>query len=93
MFENWLYMTLLALILGNGTKLGMSRGSPEPKLTALDAIIDKLTATIFVLQIFVVMILGFAGNIWNGTQAQKVNQFFFKSWYCSHECYVADNIQ
>lgn len=64
---------LLTLIVGNETKLGMSRGSPEPKLTALDAIIDKLTAAIFILQIFVVVILGFAGNIWNDTQAQKVN--------------------
>ncbi|XP_078156330.1 phospholipid-transporting ATPase 2-like [Carex rostrata] len=61
----------VAVYTGNETKLGMSRGSPEPKLTALDAIIDKLTAAIFILQIFVVLILGFAGNIWNDTQAQK----------------------
>jgi phospholipid-translocating ATPase len=67
---------LLALILGNETKLGMSRGSPEPKLTSLDEIVDKLTAAIFVLQIFVVMILGFSGNIWNGTQANKVKIHF-----------------
>lgn len=80
-------MNLLTLIVGNETKLGMSRGSPEPKLTALDAIIDKLTAAIFILQIFVVVILGFAGNIWNDTQAQKVNPrspFFYVSWYCSN---------
>lgn len=57
---------------GNETKLGMSRGIPEPKLTAMDAMIDKLTGAIFVFQIVVVMVLGIAGNVWKDTEARKV---------------------
>ncbi|KAF1886408.1 hypothetical protein Lal_00045640 [Lupinus albus] len=56
---------------GNETKLGMSRGIPEPKLTAMDAMIDKLTGAIFVFQIVVVMVLGIAGNVWKDTEAKK----------------------
>ncbi|KAE8716200.1 Phospholipid-transporting ATPase 2 [Hibiscus syriacus] len=56
---------------GNETKLGMSRGIPEPKLTAMDAMIDKLTGAIFVFQIVVVMVLGIAGNVWKDTEARK----------------------
>eukprot|EP00258_Populus_trichocarpa_P028620 XP_024444639.1 phospholipid-transporting ATPase 2 isoform X3 [Populus trichocarpa] len=50
----------------------MSRGIPEPKLTALDAMIDKLTGAIFVFQIVVVMVLGIAGNVWKDTEARKL---------------------
>ena len=50
----------------------MSRGIPEPKLTAVDAMIDKLTGAIFLFQIVVVVVLGFAGNIWKDTEAHKV---------------------
>ncbi|OIV92010.1 hypothetical protein TanjilG_20940 [Lupinus angustifolius] len=55
----------------NETKLGMSRGIAEPKLTAMDAMIDKLTGAIFVFQIVVVMVLGIAGNVWKETEAKK----------------------
>ncbi|KAF3644491.1 Phospholipid-transporting ATPase 2 [Capsicum annuum] len=58
--------------VGNETKLGMSRGIPEPKLTAMDAMIDKLTGAIFVFQIVVVIVLGIAGNVWKDTEARKV---------------------
>lgn len=58
---------------GNETKLGMSRGVPEPKLTAMDAMIDKLTGAIFVFQIVVVIVLGIAGNVWKETEARKVS--------------------
>jgi len=57
---------------GNETKLGMSRGIAEPKLTAMDAMIDKLTGAIFIFQIVVVMVLGIAGNVWKDTEARKV---------------------
>lgn len=50
----------------------MSRGIPEPKLTAMDAMIDKLTGAIFIFQIVVVMVLGVAGNVWKDTEAKKV---------------------
>lgn len=50
----------------------MSRGVPEPKLTAMDAMIDKLTGAIFVFQIVVVIVLGIAGNVWKDTEARKV---------------------
>ncbi|KAK4485891.1 hypothetical protein RD792_008542 [Penstemon davidsonii] len=56
----------------NETKLGMSRGIPEPKLTAVDAMIDKLTGAIFVFQIVVVIVLGIAGNVWKDTEARKL---------------------
>ncbi|KAF7805959.1 phospholipid-transporting ATPase 2 isoform X1 [Senna tora] len=56
----------------NETKLGMSRGIPEPKLTAMDAMIDKLTGAIFVFQIVVVIVLGIAGNVWKDTEAKKL---------------------
>ncbi|KAI4378481.1 hypothetical protein MLD38_015955 [Melastoma candidum] len=36
----------VAIYTGNETKLGMSRGVPEPKLTAVDAMIDKLTGLV-----------------------------------------------
>ncbi|KAB1209891.1 Phospholipid-transporting ATPase 2 [Morella rubra] len=62
----------VAVYTGNETKLGMSRGIPEPKLTAVDAMIDKLTGAIFVFQIVVVIVLGIAGNIWKDTEARKV---------------------
>ncbi|KAK9225658.1 hypothetical protein WN943_010702 [Citrus x changshan-huyou] len=55
----------------NETKLGMTRGIPEPKLTAVDAMIDKLTGAIFVFQIVVVIVLGTAGNVWKDTEARK----------------------
>lgn len=57
---------------GNETKLGMSKGIAEPKLTAADAMLDKLTTAIFIFQIVVVLILGVAGNIWNDYEKDKV---------------------
>ncbi|THG19346.1 hypothetical protein TEA_028599 [Camellia sinensis var. sinensis] len=61
----------------NETKLGMSRGIPEPKLTAMDAMIDKLTGAIFIFQIVVVIVLGIAGNVWKDTEARKL-------WYVQY---------
>ncbi|GAB4859580.1 Alanine aminotransferase 2, variant 2 [Ancistrocladus abbreviatus] len=61
----------VAVYTGNETKLGMSRGIPEPKLTAVDAMIDKLTGAIFAFQIVVVTVLGIAGNVWKETEARK----------------------
>lgn len=71
---------------GNETKLGMSRGIPEPKLTAVDAMIDKLTGAIFVFQIVVVMVLGIAGNVWKDKEARKVGQLESLSFLC---CYLS----
>ncbi|KAL3655625.1 Alanine aminotransferase 2 [Castilleja foliolosa] len=62
----------VAVYTGNETKLGMSRGIAEPKLTAVDAMIDKLTGAIFVFQIVVVIVLGIAGNVWKDTEARKL---------------------
>ncbi|CAH9087283.1 unnamed protein product [Cuscuta epithymum] len=67
----------VAVYTGNETKLGMSRGLPEPKLTAVDAMIDKLTAAIFIFQIVVVVVLGIAGNVWKDTEARK-------QWYAQY---------
>ncbi|XP_031114758.1 phospholipid-transporting ATPase 2 isoform X3 [Ipomoea triloba] len=67
----------VAVYTGNETKLGMSRGLPEPKLTAVDAMIDKLTGAIFIFQIVVVMVLGIAGNVWKDTEARK-------QWYAKY---------
>ncbi|KAJ8424436.1 hypothetical protein Cgig2_002748 [Carnegiea gigantea] len=67
----------VAVYTGNETKLGMSRGIPEPKLTAVDAMIDKLTGAIFVFQIVVVTVLGIAGNVWKDTEARK-------QWYVQY---------
>lgn len=50
----------------------MSRGIPEPKLTAMDAMIDKLTGAIFLFQLTVVIVLGAAGNVWKDIEAHKV---------------------
>ncbi|XP_068655979.1 phospholipid-transporting ATPase 2 isoform X3 [Aristolochia californica] len=61
----------VAVYTGNETKLGMSRGIPEPKLTAVDAMIDKLTGAIFLFQIVVVIVLGVAGNVWKDTEARQ----------------------
>lgn len=69
---------------GNETKLGMSRGIPEPKLTAMDAMIDKLTGAIFVFQIVVVMVLGIAGNVWKDTEARKVCHNMELSFLCTY---------
>uniref|UniRef100_A0A453BAN4 Phospholipid-transporting ATPase n=2 Tax=Aegilops tauschii subsp. strangulata TaxID=200361 RepID=A0A453BAN4_AEGTS len=63
---------------GNETKLGMSRGVPEPKLTAMDAMIDKLTGAIFLFQLAVVVVLGSAGNVWKDTEARK-------QWYVKYD--------
>jgi hypothetical protein len=59
-------------VSGNETKSGMSRGTAEPKLTSADSMIDKLTVAIFVFQIVVVLVLGFAGNIWKNSHGRKV---------------------
>ncbi|XP_016901740.1 phospholipid-transporting ATPase 2 isoform X2 [Cucumis melo] len=67
----------VAVYTGNETKLGMSRGVPEPKLTAMDAMIDKLTGAIFVFQLVVVVVLGIAGNVWKDSEARKL-------WYVQH---------
>ncbi|CAM0905081.1 unnamed protein product [Alopecurus aequalis] len=61
----------VAIYTGNETKSGMSRGTAEPKLTATDIIIDKFTVAIFVFQIVVVLVLGFAGNIWKDNHGRK----------------------
>ncbi|KAK3145027.1 hypothetical protein QOZ80_4AG0321700 [Eleusine coracana subsp. coracana] len=61
----------IAVYTGNETKSGMSMGTAKPKLTAADAMIDKLTVAIFVIQIIVVLVLGFVGNIWKDTQGHK----------------------
>jgi len=50
----------------------MSKGIAEPKLTAADAMLDKLTTTIFIFQMVVVLILGVSGNIWNNYEKRKV---------------------
>lgn len=50
----------------------MSKGIAEPKLTAADAMLDKLTTAIFIFQILVVLILGVAGNVWNNYEKSKV---------------------
>ncbi|PPD93134.1 hypothetical protein GOBAR_DD09924 [Gossypium barbadense] len=71
------FLNYLFHLSGNETKLGMSRGIPEPKLTAMDAMIDKLTGAIFVFQIVVVMVLGIAGNVWKDTEARK-------QWYVQY---------
>lgn len=67
----------VAVYTGNETKLGMSRGLPEPKLTAVDAMIDKLTGAIFLFQLVVVVILGVAGNVWKASEARK-------KWYVQY---------
>ncbi|WMV54009.1 hypothetical protein MTR67_047394 [Solanum verrucosum] len=72
-----LHMKPASSPLRNETKLGMSRGIPEPKLTAMDAMIDKLTGAIFVFQIVVVIVLGIAGNVWKDTEARKL-------WYVQY---------
>ena len=61
-----------SFVSGNETKSGMSRGTAVPKLTAADSIIDKLTVAIFVFQIVVVLVLGFAGNTWKDSHGRKV---------------------
>ncbi|KAL4201629.1 hypothetical protein AMTRI_Chr02g217130 [Amborella trichopoda] len=71
----------VAVYTGNETKLGMSRGIPEPKLTAVDAMIDKLTGAIFLFQLVVVIVLGIAGNVWKDTEARKVSLDLVKSLY------------
>ncbi|XP_010236944.1 phospholipid-transporting ATPase 2 isoform X1 [Brachypodium distachyon] len=68
----------VAVYTGNETKLGMSRGVPEPKLTAMDAMIDKLTGAIFLFQLAVVVVLGSAGNVWKDTEARK-------QWYVKYD--------
>lgn len=67
----------VSVYTGNQTKLGMCRGVAEPKLTAMDAMIDKLTGAIFVFQIVVVLVLGVAGNVWKDTEARK-------QWYVQY---------
>ncbi|GJV37574.1 phospholipid-transporting ATPase 2 isoform X1 [Tanacetum coccineum] len=58
----------VAVYTGNETKLGMSRDVAEPKLTTMDAMIDKLIGAIFIFQIVVVIVLGIAGIIWKDTK-------------------------
>ncbi|AQK43110.1 Phospholipid-transporting ATPase 2 [Zea mays] len=64
----------VAVYTGNETKSGISRGAAEPKFTAADVIIDKLTIAIFMFQVVVVLVLGYFGNTWKDTQG-------LKQWY------------
>ncbi|KAI5055536.1 hypothetical protein GOP47_0029057, partial [Adiantum capillus-veneris] len=68
----------VAIYTGNETKLGMSKGLAEPKLTAVDGMIDKLTTAIFLFQLVVVLILGVSGNMWKKFEAHN------KKWYVSY---------
>jgi len=79
------WLTHQSSIAGNETKSGMSRGAAEPKLTAADAIIDKLTIAIFMFQIVVVLVLGYFGNAWKYTQGLKVLSLF------DNQCSNAEN--
>jgi len=81
--KQWLIFSVRN-VAGNETKLGMSKGLPEPKLTAADGMVDKLTGALFAFQLVVVLILGVAGNTWKLYEADKVcgvlyniNAFFF----------------
>ncbi|KAL1551338.1 Alanine aminotransferase 2 [Salvia divinorum] len=67
----------VAVYTGNQTKLGMCRGIAEPKLTAVDAMIDRLTGAIFVFQIVVVIVLGIAGNVFKDKEGRKL-------WYVQY---------
>uniref|UniRef100_A0A0A9CTB8 Similar to haloacid dehalogenase-like hydrolase family protein n=1 Tax=Arundo donax TaxID=35708 RepID=A0A0A9CTB8_ARUDO len=71
-YTEWAYG--IAVYTGNETKSGMSTGTAEPKLTAADAMIDKLTVAMFMFQIVVVLVLGSVGNIWKDTKG-------LKQWY------------
>ncbi|XP_024378284.1 phospholipid-transporting ATPase 2 isoform X3 [Physcomitrium patens] len=74
----------VAVYTGNETKIGMSKGIAEPKLTAADAMLDKLTTALFICQIVVVMILGLAGNVWNNYEKDKTWYLRFpkkSEWY------------
>jgi hypothetical protein len=69
--KQWLIVSVRN-VAGNETKLGMSKGLPEPKLTAADGMVDKLTGAIFAFQLVVVLILGVAGNTLQSYEADKV---------------------
>jgi hypothetical protein len=69
--KQWLIVSVRN-VAGNETKLGMSKGLPEPKLTAADGMVDKLTGALFAFQLVVVLILGVAGNTWQLYEADKV---------------------
>uniref|UniRef100_M8CBK9 Phospholipid-transporting ATPase n=1 Tax=Aegilops tauschii TaxID=37682 RepID=M8CBK9_AEGTA len=74
----------VAIYTGNETKSGMSRGTAEPKLTAADSMIDKLTVAIFIFQIAVVLLLGLAGNIWKDSHGCKLWYLMYpaeRPWY------------
>lgn len=82
LFGELLFLIVFILSSGNETKLAMSRGVPEPKLTAMDMMIDKLTGAIFIFQIVVVIVLGIAGNVWKDTEARKVCQILLLCFSC-----------
>jgi magnesium-transporting ATPase (P-type) len=69
--KQWLIVSVRN-VAGNETKLGMSKGLPEPKLTAADGMVDKLTGAIFAFQLVVVLILGVAGNTLQSYEADKM---------------------
>uniref|UniRef100_A0A453BTP9 Phospholipid-transporting ATPase n=1 Tax=Aegilops tauschii subsp. strangulata TaxID=200361 RepID=A0A453BTP9_AEGTS len=74
----------MSFVSGNETKSGMSRGTAEPKLTAADSMIDKLTVAIFIFQIAVVLLLGLAGNIWKDSHGCKLWYLMYpaeRPWY------------
>jgi hypothetical protein len=74
--KQWLIVSVRN-VAGNETKLGMSKGLPEPKLTAADGMVDKLTGALFAFQLVVVLILGVAGNTWQSYEADKVCGFLY----------------
>ncbi|KAI3640282.1 hypothetical protein MIR68_001160 [Amoeboaphelidium protococcarum] len=60
--KNTKFIYGVAVYTGNETKLSMNKGKPKVKLTNLDRYVDLSSRYIFILQLCIVVIMGFIGN-------------------------------
>eukprot|EP00899_Mesostigma_viride_P002357 jgi/Mesvir1/12121/Mv00382-RA.2 len=74
----------VAVHTGNETKVGMSKGAPPTKLTAVDVIIDRISTAVFCLQLLLVVFVGGLGNHWRKSEGVQIYYLQYPSedeWY------------
>lgn len=69
---DWVYG--MVVYSGNETKFGKNKKSPPTKYTKTDAFINSVSASVFALQLMLVIIFGIVGDVWNESSGVA-------SWY------------
>jgi len=81
----WVYG--LAVYCGNQTKFGQNKQDPKVKWTKSDNLMDTVAIVIFLVQIFLVFLLGIAGNLLNGISLDFIDssELGLDHWYIHNQ--------